>query len=54
MESYIRGVTSSSGLSGLLQPVVRQTRLDVSIVLETDELLGLERLFSGSAARAAT
>ena len=43
----------SSGLSGLLQLVVRRTRLAVSVVSTTDHLFELKKLFSGLAARAA-
>ena len=44
----------SSGLSGLLQLVVRRTRLAVAVVSATDHFFGLERSFSGPAARAST
>ena len=47
-------INLSSGLSGLLQRVVRRTRPTVSLVLMTDHLFGLGRPFGGSAARAAT
>ena len=39
-------IVPSSGLSGLLQLVVRQTRLTVSVVLTTDHLFWLERPLS--------